>query len=311
MNFLVAGDFFIDKYIYGSCNRLSPEQPVPILNYSKTETNLGGAGNVYNNLKETSINTFPFTIISNDHLSKEILKRIDKKKRDFVLSTSEIKTISKVRVQSANHQLVRIDYEEINHKLSDKYFKLIMNKFSKTNIKFNFIIMSDYGKGFFKKNNIKTLLGFAKKKKIPTLIDPRKNFNTYEFYKGIDYITPNMNELNCIFPGIKNNDFEIENACKNLKKKYNLKNVIVTRGERGITFFNKKPIHIRSKKVDVFDVSGAGDTFVATFVYCISNKIDIIKSLKVANNCATHIVTLRGTQPIKKDKLLNIIKTTT
>ena len=73
----------------------------------------------------------------------------------------------------------------------------------------------------------------------------------------------------------------------------------------------KELMRIRSKKVDVFDVSGAGDTFVATFVYCISNKIDVVKSLKVANNCATHIVTLRGTQPIKKDKLLNIIKTTT
>lgn len=308
MNFLTVGDFFIDKYIYGSCNRLSPEQPVPILNYAKTEINLGGAGNVYNNLKEISINTFPFTIISNDHLSKEILKRIDKK--NFVVRTSELKTISKVRVQSGNHQLVRIDYEEINYKLSDKYFKLIKNKLFKSNIKFNFIVMSDYGKGFFKENNIKTLIDFAKKKKIPSLIDPRKNFNNYEFYKGVDYITPNMNELNCIFPGIKNNDFEVENACKNLKKKYNFKNIIVTRGDKGITFFNQKPIHIRSKKVEVFDVSGAGDTFIATFAYCISNKINLVKSLKVATNCATHVVSLRGTQPIKKDNLLNIIKNT-
>ena len=104
------------------------------------------------------------------------------KKKRFCLKNWN-KNNFKVRVQSANHQLVRIDYEEINHKLSDKYFKLIMNKFLKL-IKFNFIIMSDYGKGFFKKNN-KTLLGFAKKKKIPTLIDPRKNFNTYEFIKEL------------------------------------------------------------------------------------------------------------------------------
>ena len=170
------------------------------------------------------------------------------------------------------------------------------------------LIISDYGKHSLNREIIKKAIQYSKKYKVVSIIDPRKMYKDYSIYSNCDFITPNLNELQNLFPDIKNIDKDIVNACKKLEKKYKFKNILITRGEKGITYYVKNCYkHYTSKVKSVFDVSGAGDTVVAVLATCINLKKDILDSINYANLSAGYVVTLKGTQPITSEKFLEII----
>ncbi len=309
---LVLGDFFLDEYLYGSSERLSPEAPAPVINYTSNKFNLGGAGNVISNLSNLFINVIPIGFIGKDLISKRILKLIKLKKNirtDGLIFDTKFEAIKKTRIMIQNTQIARLDYENINFNLSEKHFAKIKSKINKNLKNANLVLISDYGKGFLNSKIIKYVIASSKKLKIKTLIDPRKKINVYSSYSKVNYITPNLNELRNIFPDLIDENKHIFKACKNISKNYNLKKILVTRGSKGISYFDGKSCrHYNSEAKQVFDVSGAGDTVISTFSACLMLGLTEVESIKIANICAGYVVSLKGTQPIIFDNFYKYIK---
>ena len=309
---LVLGDFFLDEYLYGSSERLSPEAPAPVINYASNNFNLGGAGNVISNLSNLFINVIPIGFIGKDLISKRILKLIKLKKNirtDGLIFDKKFEAIKKTRIMIQNTQIARLDYEKINFNLSEKHFAKIKSKINKNLKNANLVLISDYGKGFLNSKIIKYVIASSKKLKIKTLIDPRKKINVYSSYSKVNYITPNLNELRNIFPDLIDENKHIFKACKKISKTYNLKKILVTRGSKGISYFDGKNCrHYNSEAKQVFDVSGAGDTVISTFSACLMLGLTEVESIKIANICAGYVVSLKGTQPIIFDNFYKYIK---
>lgn len=301
----------LDSFLSGTCNRLSPEAPVPIINYQNEEINLGGMGNVLVNLTNLGINVIPVSILGKDKISKQILKLL----KNLNINTSNIiidksyKGILKKRLVIKNQHIARIDYEKIDFNISEKYLERLKMNLKKIIIRSDLIIISDYGKGFLNEKIIQFVINLANKFKIQTIVDPRKMNNDYSIYKDCTYITPNLNELRNIYPSIKNTDKDVNNSSSKLLKKFNFKNILVTRGEMGISLLSKKLIkNFKSTAKEVFDVSGAGDTVVAVLAACILMKKSLIDFIRIANLCAGYVISLRGTKPINLVKFKEYCK---
>ncbi len=308
---LLLGDFFLDEFLFGSCDRLSPEAPVPIIKYDYTENNLGGAGNVLSNLDNLGIKVIPVGILGTDEVSKKILnylKNINIDTSNFIID-KDCNGILKKRLVVKNQHIARIDYENLNLSLAQKYEGRVVNIVKKLIAKTDLIVISDYGKGSLNEHIIKSAINMANDLGLATIVDPRKMHNDYSIYKNSSFITPNLNELRNIFPNIKNTNKDIDRSAVKLRKDYKFKNILVTRGEMGISLYNDKTIkNFRSTAKQVFDVSGAGDTVVSALAGCLLLKMNIIKSIKVANLCAGHVISLRGTKPINYEKFKEFLK---
>lgn len=308
---LLLGDFFLDEFLFGSCDRLSPEAPVPIIKYDYTEHNLGGAGNVLSNLNNLGIKVLPVGIIGSDEISKKILnylKKININTNNFIID-NKCKGILKKRLVVKNQHIARIDYENLNLSLLKKHENRIVSIVKKLILKTDLVIISDYGKGSLNEFIIQSVINMANNLDIKTIVDPRKMYNDYSIYKNSSFITPNLNELRNIFPNIKNSNKDIDRSAVKLRKDYKFKNILVTRGEMGISLYNNKTVkNFKSMAKQVFDVSGAGDTVVSALAGCLLLKMNIIKSIKVANLCAGHVISLRGTKPINYKKFKEFLK---
>lgn len=298
---LLLGDFFLDEFLIGDCERISPESPVPVIKPINSIFSLGGSGNVLSNITNLGINIIPLGILGTDFVSKKIFKFLRNKNislKNFIVD-NKYSGILKKRIVVKNQHIARIDYENLNFQLSVKYEKKIKAKILELIKKCDLVVISDYGKGNLNNNIINFSIKTANKLKIPSIIDPRKKNNDFSIYSGASFITPNLEELRNIFPNLLNNDLEIIKASKIIKTKNKIKNILVTRGEKGITLLNDKlKFHSTSVAKDVFDVSGAGDTIVAVLSAGILLKMDIKKIVKLANLCAGYVISLRGTVPI-------------
>jgi len=307
---IVMGDLFIDEYIFGLTNRISPEAPVPVVNFKNSKINLGGAGNVIANLSNLNLNVIPISIIGTDSTSDKIENFLNKRKISTkgIFKDKKYNGIKKTRVMVKNYQIVRIDYENINENITIHYFNKI-KKFINQNISnLDFLIISDYGKGFCDKKIVKYVIKLCKKKGVKVLIDPRKKLGDYSIYRNADYISPNLGELRSIFPNLKDENKEIMKSCKKLLNKLNIKNIIVTRGSKGISFIDKNNFkNLDSDAREVFDVSGAGDTVIATFSTCLALGLSATQSLKISNKCAGSVISKIGTQPIEINDFVNYL----
>jgi len=308
---LLLGDFFLDEFLFGSCDRLSPEAPVPIIKYDYTENNLGGAGNVLSNLHNLGIKVLPVGILGTDEVSKKILnflKNIKINTKNFIIDKN-CNGILKKRLVVKNQHIARIDYENLNLSLAKKYENRIVDIVKKLIVKTDLIVISDYGKGSLNEHIIQSVINMANDLDIETIVDPRKMHNDYSIYKNSSFITPNLNELRNIFPSIKNTNKDIDRSAVKLRKNYKFRNILVTRGEMGISLYNDKTKkNFKSTAKQVFDVSGAGDTVVSALAGCLLLKMNIIKSIKIANLCAGHVISLRGTKPITFEKFKEFLK---
>jgi rfaE bifunctional protein kinase chain/domain len=308
---LLLGDFFLDEFFFGESERISPEAPVPVIKPQKSDFSLGGAGNVLLNLTNLGIKTIPLGILGSDPISKNILEIIKKKKlnfKNFILDKS-YNGILKKRILVKNQHLARIDYENIDFQLPIKHKKKIESKILNLIKKCDLVVISDYGKGSLSDEIIKFSIDSANDFEVPTVVDPRKKKNDYTVYSGASFITPNLEELRSLFPNILNDNLEIIKACEFIKKKYHIQNILVTRGDKGITLYNgKQKYHSKSAAKEVFDVAGAGDTVVAVLSACLLLNINIKKTIRLANLCAGYVISFRGTKPIVYNKFKKFLK---
>tara|TARA_Y100000590_G_C15742329_1_gene1020723 strand:- start:2073 stop:3503 length:1431 start_codon:yes stop_codon:yes gene_type:complete len=298
----VIGDAILDKYCLGTTERVSPEAPVPIVKINEEIHRPGGAANVAANLVALGCKVTLVSQIGKDQDGK-ILKNIIKSLKIKLITTEEsrIKTITKTRVLSRNQQLIRID-NEIN--TEDLNYRKLYNAANRSIKDCDAVIFSDYKKGFLK--DIKLLIKQSNSCKKPIFIDPKGD--NFLPYKGALIMTPNLKEFENIVGECKNNE-EIESKAKKLIIDLNLKAILITLGSKGMLLVekNKKSEHIPAVPKEVYDVTGAGDTVIATLCASFVSGNNLRESAFYANLAAGEVITKLGTSYITKNQLSNLV----
>lgn len=310
---LCIGDIMLDNFVYGNVDRISPEAPVPVLKYEKTDTMLGGAGNVVANLLSLGCETTFFGLVGNDLNSKRIedlLKQAGAKVH--LLKIEGMPTIIKTRYIAGKQHILRLDVEEkfmVNVDLikrSEKIFeRLIQNN--------DAVVLSDYNKGVFSYEATQMLIKLCNKHNKFVLIDPKGS--DYSKYAGASLVKPNLKEFKEASGSFDLNptDLNFYNAlqieAKKLQEKFLIKNLAITLSEHGIALCPKckSIIHFTTCAREVCDVSGAGDTTIATMATCVAHGYSLEKSIEVANKAAGIVVSKLGTSVIKQNELVPLL----
>ena len=295
---LVAGDFMLDKYCYGTIDRLSPEAPVPVLQVKGERNMPGGAANVVNNLSSLGCSVKAFGVIGDDNEGRLLRGVLNGAGADttYLFSEQSYHTIVKTRVVgNGSHQIVRLDFNE-NTPYPD--IQELLYNLKEALIGCDVAILSDYGKGFCDENTVKTLTSLCHKFDIPVIIDPKGT--DWHRYCGATWIAPNFNEFAAMTgKPINNTDEEISANITEISSIYDISNVLVTRSEQGMTLYDGETIsHIRARVKDVFDVSGAGDTVVAVLGALIGTGSEKQSAVEIANLAAGIALGKRGTATV-------------
>jgi D-beta-D-heptose 7-phosphate kinase/D-beta-D-heptose 1-phosphate adenosyltransferase len=300
---LVFGDIILDRYISGSVDRVSPEAPVPVLKPSNEEIRLGGAANVALNLSSLGSNTTLIGVTGKDESSTQIIDLLKKNNIKKALSKSKHPTISKLRILASQQQLIRIDNEE---EFSETDWQSSLSNYRKyINLKKNkVLIISDYEKGTLR--NIPLIIREAKKLKKIILVDPKGD--DFSKYKSADIITPNFQEFERVV-GKVNSEPEITKKGKDLIKSLNLNSLLITRGSEGMTLLDKRNGKViredfPTEARDVFDVSGAGDTVIASIAAGLAGGFSLSESIRLANLAAGIVVGKSGTATVNQAELV-------
>lgn len=299
---LIVGDIMLDKYYFGSVDRISPEAPVPVVNIKQEDSRLGGASNVANNISSLGGQVMLCGAVGHDFFGKEIERMARKKSIALTLHKTSYPTITKARIIGGKQQIVRLDYEE-KIVLSETEQAEIRHIIQDTLPGYDLLVISDYGKGFISEELCRFMIIEAKRLQKPVIIDPKgKNWDKYT---GADIITPNVKELSEIvgYP-VANQDEAIEKAAQDIIRAKNLNSLLVTRSEKGMSLINNsQSIHIPTHSEEVFDVSGAGDTVVAALSICLAAQLDIKEAMKIANIAAGVVVKKIGTATLTIQEL--------
>ena len=302
---LVLGDVMLDQYSLGEVSRISPEAPIPIFKNMGVNSVPGGAANVALNLASLGASVILSGVVGNDDRKEKLINILKKAKIDVggVIIDNSRPTTLKHRFIANNHQLLRFDDETVEHLHSAKENKII--SFVNKNIaKVDIVILSDYAKGVFSKKLTQAVIKIAKrnKKKIIADIKPRNK----DYFSGVDILVPNLKEAREI-TGL-NNVLHIGPALK----KHFRSDIVLKRGSDGITVWKKnenKPKHLRARKVKVFDVSGAGDTVIATLALGLASGLDLKSSAILGNHAGGIVVQKPGTATISIDELEGVLRT--
>ena len=303
---LVLGDVFLDIFQTTDILKMSPERPVPVLEPLKSINLLGGAANVANNIKSIGGSTFLISKLSNDKVSRTIKKLLAYNKIGFKIVTDKnYSSPVKKRIVQNDHQFCRLD-DESYIQLKKKDEISIINFIKKNVYKFQSLIISDYSKGFLTPFLIKNVINIFKKNKKNIYTDP-KNRNI-ELYKYSNFICPNLKEFYDFF------DYQklpvTKKSTSKLFNKTKANAFVVTRGSSGISvFFNKgKKINISQTDVNVYDVTGAGDTFIGLISYLLSNEIDLVNSIRISSYACSKVVQKKHTAVLSFIEFQKIIE---
>ena len=307
---LCIGDIMLDSFIDGKVERISPEAPVPIIKIDSEEKMLGGVGNVFSNLKALGCDAQLISVIGDDQTGYDIANHFTRIHTDSIVSLiieqNRIST-KKTRFRSGNQQILRVD-EETTNPISEITIEKLLITLNTLLPKTKVVIISDYNKGIFAQC-CPQIIDLAHKHNNIVLIDPKgKNYSKYD---NADVITPNMKELSEVCSNSLKSINEITESAKNLIKNHNFKNVIVKRSENGILVVNNKITEIKSKKREVFDVSGAGDTVISTLAALLATGCDIETAAEIANIAGGIVVTKQNTATVTTDEIINDVRETT
>ncbi len=294
----VVGDVMLDSYWKGPSSRISPEAPVPVVRVTDKEERAGGAANVAINIASLGAPCNLVGIVGEDK-NAEILEKIVRShsiKTDFVL-TKEHPTITKLRVLSRNQQLLRLDFEDSFSNLDEE---MILKSFKESVKDSKVVIFSDYGKGSLA--SVSKMIEIASSMGITSLIDPKGT--DFEKYRGATLLTPNMSEFEAVVGKVAN-DEDLEQKALALISKFDLKMLLVTRSEDGISLIRPgmKAVHLPTYAREVYDVTGAGDTVIGTLGTCLASGMDIVTACEYANSAAGIVVGKIGTSTVSPAEL--------
>jgi D-beta-D-heptose 7-phosphate kinase / D-beta-D-heptose 1-phosphate adenosyltransferase len=295
---LVVGDIMLDQYWHGNVSRISPEAPVPVVCVEKVEERIGGAGNVALNIKALGGSAKLLGLVGDDAAAKTVENILEKKGIGHrLLPVTDIPTITKLRIIGHDQQLIRLDFEK---RFIDWQEEPFFNAYSTELADCNMVILSDYNKGTL--SHSAKLISLAKKMGKPVLVDPKGR--DFSIYRGATLITPNWSEFEAVVgPCSDEKDIEIK-ACE-LMARYDLEAVLITRGANGMSLVcgEKKSYHLPAEVREVYDVTGAGDTVIATLGCSLASGEELIDATRLANIAAGEVVKKFGTSSISPSEL--------
>ena len=299
---LVIGDLMIDHYLWGKCERISPEAPVQIVNIDKESSVLGGAGNVINNLRALGSRVDVLSVVGDDYVANELKALLEniKVQSNMLIIEQNRKTSKKSRLIASQQQVLRYDNESIED-ISNSSEKEIINKLSVNISNYDVVILSDYGKGVLTTNLTQEIISISNKNNVKVFVDPKGK--DYSKYKGAYTLTPNKKEAIEASNILINDNESLEKAIKKLKEECELEVSLITLSESGIAIFDDnlriKPTVAR----EVYDVTGAGDTVIASIAFAIANHMKIDDAIQFANLAAGVVVGKIGSATASLDEI--------
>jgi D-beta-D-heptose 7-phosphate kinase/D-beta-D-heptose 1-phosphate adenosyltransferase len=290
---LVAGDVMLDRYWVGPTSRISPEAPVQVVRIRKDETRPGGAANVALNAAALGARAQLLGVVGRDEPARLLGDAL--RGAGVVpafIESADRPTITKLRVMSRNQQLIRLDFEESLSEAGAFDPGALAQAFEAALGSTRVVVLSDYGKGTLA--GVERLIALARKHGRPVLIDPKGS--DYRPYRGATLLTPNMSEFEAVV-GACRDESEIVARGEKLRAELNLDALLVTRSEHGMTLIqpNAAPLHLPTEAREVFDVTGAGDTVIATLGAALAAGSDLAHACRLANLAAGIVVGKLGT----------------
>ena len=302
-NILVVGDLMIDHYLWGKCERISPEAPVQVVDVEREENLMGGAGNVLNNLLSLGATVGICSVIGDDGGAVWIDNRLDEKgvKKVALLKDVARKTTKKSRIIALHQQIVRVDKEN-KEDIALSSQEVILKKVEMVLGEYDLLLLSDYKKGVLTDSLTKNLIMIASKKGIPVFADPKGN--NYSKYTGSTLITPNKKEASIATNIEINSEATLVQAGDKLKNALDLKYAFITLSEEGMAIFGKEGMtKIPTVAREVFDVTGAGDTVIASLAFAYAHGLDIKDAAHFANEAAAVAVSKVGSATVTLEEI--------
>ena len=294
---LVVGDIMLDRYWFGEVNRISPEAPVPIVRVERREERLGGAANVARNAVALGVETGLLGVIGEDEAGRSVEDLLKSSGiRSYLNHDPQISTIIKLRVIGRQQQLIRVDFEE---KPSDQVLQDKLTRFTSLLADFDVLILSDYAKGSLV--NVSTMIAAAKAQNKIVLVDPKGS--DFAKYAGATMLTPNKSELKQII-GEWRTEEELTQKVQALRQSLHLDAFLLTRSEEGMTLFTADEVmHVPAMAREVYDVSGAGDTVIATVAAMLAEGKSLPEAVLIANKAGGIVVGKLGTATVTREEL--------
>lgn len=295
---LVVGDVMLDRYWQGPTIKISPEAPVPVVKVNQHKDTPGGAANVAMNIASLGGHVSLLGITGEDEAHESLLTQLTGLNIDcHFIQQKAFPTITKLRVMSQNQQLIRLDFEEsftsVNKQvLTDKTKELLLSH--------DVLLVSDYAKGTL--SEVQLLIQQAKSLNIPVLVDPKGT--DFTPYTDATILTPNFSEFEAV-AGQCNSELEIVEKGQKLLHSLGLEALLVTRSEKGMTLLRKdsEEFHLPAQTTEVFDVTGAGDTVIATLALAVAVGASLSQASALANTAAGIVVRKLGTSSISEAEL--------
>jgi D-beta-D-heptose 7-phosphate kinase/D-beta-D-heptose 1-phosphate adenosyltransferase len=309
---LVMGDIMLDEFVYGRAERISPEAPVPVINVVEKSYRLGGAANVLINIHALKGKGFLCGVVGNNEMGIKFtneIKRLGIGTRGIITERGRPTTVKTRIIADQRQQVVRYDQEvrtEITHSSRKKIISCLKDKFKSVKA----LIISDYEKGVISTTLLKEMLPLAKSRRLIVCVDHPKFKNHTLYKKHAHIITPNKKEAARV-SGIEiESERDLVKAGKKLLSKIACDAVLITRGEEGMTLFEgreSKITHIPTKAKEVYDVTGAGDTVIATLTMALAVGASYDEAARIANHAAGIVVSKLGTATVTPEELINNI----
>lgn len=296
---LVLGDLMLDRYLWGEVNRISPEAPVPVFQIKKHSEVRGGAGNVVSNLVGLGAAVSVIGLRGADDAGRRLSTLLDHDQiRDLSIECPDRPTITKTRIVSTGQQLIRLDEEEIRPAGAD-VVKEVIRRVEESAGEADALILSDYGKGFLQSGDLtQAVIAIGRRRGIPVFVDPKGR--DWERYRSATCITPNTREMELFDGSSFEADEQLAAAMQRTIERLDLHWLLVTRGAAGMCLMgrDRAPEFISTQARQVFDVSGAGDTVIATLALAGAADMAFSDAARLANLAAGVVVGKVGTQPI-------------
>ena len=294
---LIVGDAMLDRYWFGAVERISPEAPVPVVRVNREEERLGGAGNVALNVKTLGAQATLLTVVGDDEPARKLRSLLEREGVRAVLgSDPQLYTIVKLRVIGRSQQLIRVDFE---NQPDHEVLAGMLAEYERLLAEHDAVLFSDYGKGGL--THIPRMIELARAAGKPVLVDPKGD--DYTRYAGATVITPNRAELAQVI-GAWSSEAQLRERVHALRAALDVAAIVLTRSEDGMSLFDAAgQLDLPAEAREVFDVTGAGDTVIATLAAMLACGLDLRSSMRLANRAGSIVVGKFGTASVTFDEL--------
>ncbi len=299
---LAIGDLMLDRFISGKVNRISPEAPIPVLAVDRDSTMAGGVGNVVSNIRSLGGRAELVAVVGDDPAARTLASVLEPASEIALVTDRSRPTAVKERFIAGGQQLLRADYEQVRS-VSAEIEDLVIAEIGARLPRAGVLVLSDYGKGVLTERVLASAIAAAKKQDIPIIVDPKGA--DYGRYRGATAVTPNLKELAEATGATVSGDEAVVVAARQLIKDAGIGAMVATRGGEGLSVVPAKGevIHVRAEAREVFDVSGAGDTVVATLALALATGMELGEAAMLANLAGGVVVGKVGTAPATAEEL--------